>query len=43
MVLVALALSNNTLAQFSAEWESATESVELYNPKFSGSETIARY
>jgi uncharacterized protein (TIGR03790 family) len=41
-LLIALVLPNHALAQFTAEWEPAAETVVVYNPKFPGSEALAR-
>ena len=41
-LLIALALPNLAQAQFSADWEPAAETVVVYNPKFPGSEALAR-
>lgn len=42
-LLLLLALPSLSHAQFNAEWEPAAETVVLYNPKFPGSEALARH
>lgn len=42
-LLLALTLPNLSHAQFAQEWEPAAETVVVYNPKFSGSEALARH
>ena len=43
LLFAALALPNNAMAQFTDKWEPAAETVVLYNPKFPGSEALARH
>jgi len=43
LLLCLLTLPNLAQAQFAQEWEPAAETVVVYNPKFPGSEALARH